>query len=291
MVLALTLPPPAPCVFTVDVEDWYHILAAPGTPPLEHWAAMAPRIEQSLPRLLDLLDESSTRATFFFLGWMAERYPGLVRETRRRGHEVAAHGYAHRLVYELTEEEFVLDAERTRKLLEEITGTRVIGYRAAGFSVTPRTPWFWEALARAGYLYDSSIFPATRAHGGFPGAEERPHEIAGTHGTIREFPISVTRILGRPVCLFGGGYLRLCPHALLAARARRLQRDGRPVILYLHPREIDPDAPRLALSPWRRFKSYVNLRGTETKVRRLLAEFEFVTLAELMTRVPDGGKT
>jgi polysaccharide deacetylase family protein (PEP-CTERM system associated) len=277
-------------VFTVDVEDWYHILASPGTPPVERWASMPSRIEYSLPRLLDILDEAGKRATFFFLGWIAQRHPGLVRETRARGHEIAAHGYRHRLVYEMSEHEFSEDAVRTRELLEDISGAGVTGYRAAGFSVTPRTPWFWEALARAGYSYDSSIFPAHRAHGGFPGADLRPHEVTVAHGIIREFPISVTRILGRPVCLFGGGYLRLSPYRWMAGRARRLQSEGQPVIFYLHPREIDPDSPRLRLCPWRRFKAYVNLRGTEVKVRRLLAEFEFVTFAQWLARRPAAGE-
>jgi len=251
---------------------------------------MPARIMHSLPRLLDILDESGTRATFFFLGWLARRHPDLVRETQRRGHEIAAHGYAHRLVYELSESEFHDDARMTRELLEEISGARVLGYRAAGFSVTPRTPWFWDALVRAGYAYDSSIFPAGRAHGGFAGAPERPHAVAAEHGRIQEFPVSVTPILGRPVCLFGGAYLRLCPYPLLVQRARRLQLERQPVIFYLHPREVDPDGPRLALGPWRRFKTYVNLRGTATKVRRLLAEFPFITFAEWMTRLPDDGK-
>jgi polysaccharide deacetylase family protein (PEP-CTERM system associated) len=271
-----------PCVLSIDVEDWYHILAAPQSPPVETWATLPGEIERHLPRVLDLLAEAGRQATFFFLGWIARRHPDLVRATSDAGHEIASHGQLHRLVYELTEAEFVNDAVTARKLLEDLTGQPVLGYRAAGFSVTRGTPWFWAALRRAGYAYDSSLFPASRGHGGISGATAAPHEVTTPEGRIWEFPVSVTPILGRPVCLFGGGYLRLSPYSLMAARARRLQARGQPVIFYLHPRELDPDARRLPLGPYRRFKSYVNVRGTEAKVRRLLREFSFTTFAQLL---------
>jgi polysaccharide deacetylase family protein (PEP-CTERM system associated) len=272
-----------PCVFSVDVEDWFHILDTPRAPGAAEWESLPAEIDRHLPRVLELLSNADRRATFFFLGWIARRFPGLVRATRALGHEIASHGHLHRLAYEMTRQEFSRDAEDARKLIEDLSGGPVQGYRAAGFSVTARTPWFWDALTEAGYAYDSSLFPAARGHGGMPGATTVPHPVKVRSGVIWEFPVSVTPILGLPVCVFGGGYLRLSPYRLVASRARRLQAQGQPVIFYLHPRELDAAASRLPLGPVRRFKSYVNVAGTESKVKRLLGDFSFVTFAEMLT--------
>jgi polysaccharide deacetylase family protein (PEP-CTERM system associated) len=269
-------------VLSVDVEDWFHILDV-GGPELESWSELPSHVEKGFRRLLELLAAHDTQVTCFFLGWVAERRPDLVREAAAAGHEIASHGYAHRLVFEMTPAEFRADAERARCVLEDITATPVTGYRAASFSLTENTPWFYEELAAAGYRYDSSLFPATRGHGGIPGGRMDPHRVQLESGRpMIEFPISVATVLGRPFCFFGGGYLRLSPYWLLRRMGRRVLAEGRPLVFYVHPREMDPAAPRLSMPPYRRFKSYVNLRGTDRKIEKLLRDFHVGPFRDLL---------
>lgn len=265
------------CIFTIDVEDWFHILDLPSTPDIGEWDSLPSRVEINFVRLLDILAEYDVVATCFFLGWIAERFPHLVREAVHRGHEIASHGYAHRLVYRMNRAEFYEDAVRSRKTLEDIAGSAIAGYRATGFSTTEQTPWFFETVRGAGYSYDSTVFPAARGHGGMKSGALAPHTIATPRGSLVEFPISVSPLLGRPMCFFGGGYLRLFPYPLIRRMAISVLQCNRPVIFYVHPREIDPEHPRLPMGAWRRFKSYVNLTTTERKVRNLLSDFEFTT--------------
>lgn len=274
---------PPQVIFTVDVEDWYHILDVPSTPRMEDWAQLPSRVEANLRRLLDLFSDKGAHVTCFFLGWVAERYPHLVKECVRRGHEIASHGWAHRLVYEMSREEFQEDARKSREVLEDLAGTSVRGYRASGFSVTEQTPWFFEELARAGYGYDSSVFPAARSHGGMANGKRAPYQIALNGKHLVEVPVSVADLAGKPMCFFGGGYLRLFPYSLIRKKARQVLDAGRPVVFYIHPREIDPDHPRLPMSRSRRFKSYVNLHQTETKIRRILEEFPVTTFREFLS--------
>jgi polysaccharide deacetylase family protein (PEP-CTERM system associated) len=275
-------------VLTVDVEEWFHVLDV-GGPTETAWASLPSRVEGSFRRLLELLAARGTRATCFFLGWVGERYPGLVREAAAAGHEIASHGYAHRLVYEMTPAAFREDAVRARRVLEDAAGTEVAGFRAPGFSVTARTPWFFEELAAAGYRYDSSVFPAARGHGGLPGAPCAPYEVPLSGGrTVMEFPVTVARWGPGRLCLFGGGYLRLFPYWMIRSAARRVRREGRPVVFYVHPREIDPGHPRLPMPAHRRWRSYVNLHTTEAKLARLTADFPLVTFRELLALAPGG---
>jgi polysaccharide deacetylase family protein (PEP-CTERM system associated) len=271
-------------IFSVDVEDWFHILDVPSTPALAVWDSLPSRVEANFHHLLDLFSQKRVRVTCFFLGWVGERFPQLVREAVSRGHEIGSHGYAHRLVYQMTREQFREDALRSRMLLEDIGGVPVHGYRSAGFSTTEQTPWFFDELVAVGYQYDSSVFPATREHGGMRTASRLPH-IAGDGGRpIIEFPITVANIGFRNMCFFGGGYLRLFPYWLIRRMARRVLNAGLPVVFYVHPREIDPSHPRLPMSLRRRFKSYVNLRHTEDKIRRILDEFPVTTFQRFLTR-------
>jgi polysaccharide deacetylase family protein (PEP-CTERM system associated) len=269
-------------IFSVDVEDWFHILDLPSTPPLSAWPALPSRVESNFFRLLDLFSAHRAHVTCFFLGWVGERFPDLVREAAARGHEIASHGYAHRLVYEMTRREFVEDATHARRLLEDIAGCPVIGYRSAGFSVTAETQWFFDALAESGYLYDSSVFPAPRGHGGLRRSRREPHRLVTGNSSILEFPISVADLAGKAICFFGGGYLRIFPYALIRRMGRRVLAEGRPVIFYIHPREIDPGHPRLPMSLPRRFKSYVNLKSTEDKVTRILRDFPLTTFRDFV---------
>jgi polysaccharide deacetylase family protein (PEP-CTERM system associated) len=271
------------CVFSVDVEDWFHILDLPGTPPLTQWAALPSRVEKNFLRLLDILDEANAKVTCFFLAWVAQRFPHLVKEAAKRGHEVASHGYAHLLASHMTASGFCRDAKKSKSILEDVIGQPIYGYRAAGFSVTESTHWFFDKLIEAGYLYDSSVFPARRAHGGLRNGHRGPHVIAGRSGEIIEFPMTVEPVFGAPMCFFGGGYLRLFPYAMMKHMAKRVLANGLPVIFYVHPREIDPGQPRLPMNLKRRFKSYVNLGATEQKIRRILTDFDITSFQNLLS--------
>ena len=269
-------------VFSVDVEDWFHILDIPNAPRIDEWGQLPSRVENNFLKLLDIFDEERVQVTCFFLGWIGEKYPDLVREAATRGHEVASHGYAHRLVFEQTCAEFGEDVRRSRLLLEDIAGVSVLGYRAPGFSTTKQTPWFFDILAEVGYQYDSSVFPAPRGHGGMREGRREPHRI-GKDQNLIEIPISVADLLGKPMCFFGGGYLRVFPYWLISRMSKQVLAEGRPVVFYIHPREIDPSHPRLPMSRRRQFKSYVNLENTETKVRRVLRDFPVTTFKNLIT--------
>ena len=272
-------------IVSVDVEDWFHILGVPSTPPIEQWDALPSTVERNFRSLLDLFDEKDAHVTCFFLGWVARRYPHLVREACDRGHEIASHGFAHRLVFEQTADEFYQDALTARKVLEDIAGQPVFGYRCSGFSVTVDTPWFFDKLVEAGYRYDSSIFPAPRGHGGMASRPD-PHMRLGESGALMEFPITVVDVLGRKLCFFGGGYLRLFPWTVIRRMTARVLDEGRPVVFYLHPREIDTDHPRLPMSAARRFKSYVNLKTTEVKLRHILDEFDVTSFDRFIAENP-----
>ncbi|HVP57234.1 MAG TPA: XrtA system polysaccharide deacetylase, partial [bacterium] len=269
-------------IFSVDVEDWFHILDTQGSPRLDQWDTYPSRLERNLLALLDILSQKRIHATCFVLGWVGERFPGLVAEIKQRGHEIGSHGYAHALVYQMTAEEFVQDARKSKAILEDVIGAPVMGYRAPGFSVTPQVPWFFEKLVEAGYLYDSSVFPARRAHGGMPTEQYSPHWVVTPSGRLFEFPVTVVRLLGMRLCLFGGGYLRMTPYSMMKSMARRVLADGRPVVYYIHPRDLDPDQPRLPIGPLRRFKSYVNLGSTAGKIARLVADEELTTFARYL---------
>ncbi|HTS71006.1 MAG TPA: XrtA system polysaccharide deacetylase [Terriglobia bacterium] len=269
-------------VFTVDVEDWFHILDVPSTPPLEQWASLPSRVERNFHTLLDLFDAKRARTTCFFLGWIADRFPHLVKAAAQRGHEVASHGYAHQLVRTMTRQEFHEDIVRSKKLLEDLTGAPILGYRAPGFSLTRRTAWLFEELLAAGYVYDSSLFPAKRGHGGDASFSRLPTLWGEGNRTLIEFPVTVTDLAGCGVCLFGGGYLRFFPYPLIRHRARALLAAGQPIVYYIHPREIDPTHPRLPMNPYRRFKSYYNLNSTWTKVSRILDDFQVSTFRDLL---------
>src|SRR6266568_827773 len=195
------------CIFSVDVEDWFHILDVPAAPEIDSWSRLPSRVEANFRHLLDLFSEQGKQVTCFFVGWIAERFPHLVREAVARGHEIASHGYAHRLAYSMTAKEFRADALRSRLLLEDISGSPVIGYRAPGFSSTEAIPWFFPELCAAGYLYDSSVFPARRGHGGNPNSPVGPHFVAGE--AMIELPASVAELGPTTKCFFGGGSLRL----------------------------------------------------------------------------------
>jgi polysaccharide deacetylase family protein (PEP-CTERM system associated) len=271
-------------VFSVDVEEWFHILDVPSTPALAEWPALPSRVEASFRSMLEVFSEKKVRTTLFFLAWVVERYPHLVREAVEGGHEIASHGYAHELVYRQDRATFSADITKAKDIIEQAAGVAVKGYRAPGFSVTSETPWFFDAVAEAGYAYDSSVFPGERGHGGLPGALAVPHVVPTASGDLVEFPVSLSSMLGRPMYFFGGGYLRFFPYSLMLSKAKDVLKEGRPVVFYLHPREVDPEHPRLPMSAKRNFMTYHNLRSTMPKMRRLFDDLPMTTFGELMEK-------
>lgn len=267
-------------ILTIDVEDWFHILDIDAEPTMETWDTYPSRVEYNFLRLLDIMDETETKSTCFFLGWIAQRFPRLVIEAKNRGHEIASHGCSHQLIYKQTRAEFLYDIQTAKQQIEEKAQCPVIGYRAPGFSITNATPWAMEALWEAGYSFDSSIFPAVRCHGGIKNAQTKPHPLSLPNGILLEYPITVTSFFGKRYCFSGGGYFRFFPYHWIARETRKLNRKGLPVICYLHPRDIDPDQPRLPMSTIRRFKCYINLQHTVEKLRRYLLDFTFTSIAK-----------
>ena len=261
-------------IFSVDVEDWFHILDVPSAPPISEWDSLPSCVEGNFMRMLDIFSEKQVKITCFVLGWVAQRFPHLVKEAALRGHEIASHGYSHRLTYQLSRKQFYEDIFRTRTILEDLIGTQVFGYRAPSFSTTE---WFFETVAEAGYCYDASVFPAVREHGGNPNHVREPHVMTLKNAVLFEFPTSVCDILGKAMCFAGGGYLRILPLPVIQHMSRKVIRSGNPVVFYIHPREIDPHHPRLPMNGRRRFKCYVNLDTTEFKLSHILDEFPVTT--------------
>lgn len=260
---------------TIDIEEWFNILDDQAVPAFSSWDGLEARLPRNMERILAILDEYKVKATMFWLGWAAEKNPALVRKCMKAGHEIASHGYGHLLAYEAGREIFREDMLHGKKIIEDITGKEVVGFRAAGFGTTSDTPWFFDEIRSAGFLYDSSVFPATRGHGGITDFKVEPHEINTSSGTLLEIPQSVVEIFGKRMSFFGGGYLRIAPVFLIKWGMGKLQEAGLPAVIYVHPREVDPEHPRLPLKLHRQFKSYVNLNSTVPKLRWLCENYKF----------------
>lgn len=269
---------------TVDVEDYFQVSALEGAVARDQWDAQPSRVVRNTTRILDLLDERGLKATFFVLGWVAERFPALVKDIHQRGHEVASHGFSHRLVYTQTPEVFHEETRRSKLLLEDQIGAPVRGYRAASYSVTRASLWALDSLISLGFEYDSSIFPVRHDRYGIPDAPRLPHVLRRpSGGSIVEFPLSAANLLGYRLPAAGGGYFRLYPYWMTRALLRQIERDTRqPFIFYLHPWEIDPDQPRLPASALSRFRHYNNLDRCEDRLKQLLADFRFGTVDQAL---------
>jgi len=268
-----------PNALTVDVEDYFQVTALAPSIHRDSWISRESRVVGNTQKLLAIFEEFDVRGTFFVLGWVAERYPQLIRDIAARGHEIACHGYSHRLVYEQSPGEFYQETHRAKNLLQDITGSAVLGYRAASYSIVRESLWALDILVELGFVYDSSIFPVRHDRYGIHDAERAPHRMATPTGkSIVEWPLATARILGFRLPVAGGGYFRLFPYGLsrwgLASINRR---ELRPFIFYLHPWEIDPAQPRVSASWLSRFRHYTNLGKCEERLRRLLAEFRFST--------------
>ena len=271
---------------TIDVEDYFQVTAFEKHVKREDWDTYPFRVGHNTQRILDMLDEFNTRATFFVLGWVARRVPALVKEIHHRGHEIACHGYGHQLVYRLSPEIFRQDVATARTILEDICGDKVNGYRAPSYSITNQSLWAFDILIEEGFTYDSSIFPVIHDTYGIPDADRFPGSIICKSGTIREFPLTTlpVRIAGREhrLPIAGGGYLRLFPPGLIRHGIEKINRhENQPTVIYFHPWEIDPDQPRIKSSCKSRFRHYLNLHKTEGRIRKLLAEFKFSTMSNV----------
>lgn len=270
------------CV-TIDVEDYFQVETMRPFVEYDDWESHELRVERNVGKLFELLDTYDVKATFFFLGWNADRLPHVVREAQRLGHEVACHGYGHRMVYEQGPGEFRQDVRRAKGILEDIIGEKVIGYRAPTFSITERTLWALDILAEEGFKYDSSIFPVRHDRYGFRGWSRYIENVKLRNGSsIIEAPPVTVRLFGQNFPAAGGGYFRLAPLWLTSWAIRRMNAEGHPAILYLHPWELDPDQPRFPLPPLARFRHYVNLASTERKLCRLLAAGSFTRLRDIL---------
>ena len=273
--------------FSVDVEDWYQVSDFEEIVEFSAWRWYESRVIANTERTLALLDEAGVRATFFILAWNVHRHPELPRMISAAGHEIGSHGYSHGLAYEMGQEPFRRDVERSKKLLEDITGTPVVGYRAPSFSITTRSLWALDVLLDLGFQYDSSIFPVRDTLYGIPGARRFPFPITRNGRTLTEFPMSTVRYAGRTLPVGGGAYLRLLPYWYTRWGLRRLERERRSAILYVHPWELDPDQPRVRVRGKRGLSThYYRLRTTEGKLRQLLSDFRFAPVAQVLQLAP-----
>lgn len=276
-------------VMTIDVEDYFQVSAFAPHIPRSEWPQRECRVEANVDRILALLDETGTQATFFTLGWIAERYPQLVRTIARAGHEVASHGYGHQRASEQSEVEFRDDVVRAKRLLEDLCGVEVRGYRAPSFSIGKHNLWAFDCLARAGYQYSSSIYPIRHDHYGFPDAPRFAHAVGG----LVEVPATTIRAFGRNWPASGGGYFRLLPYAVSRWMIRRVNAvDGQSAVFYFHPWEVDPGQPRIpGIGARTRFRHYLNLHRMESRLRCLLADFRWGRMDRALPGLARGAGT
>jgi polysaccharide deacetylase family protein (PEP-CTERM system associated) len=263
-----------------DIEEHFQVSAFDSPMRRRHWEQFESRVVRNTHKVLELLAMHDARATFFILGWVAERHPDLVRDLARDGHEIASHGYAHEMIMNQTPEQFREDVRKAKVILEDIIGKPVLGYRAPSFTITPETAWTLRVLVEEGYLYDSSIVPIFHDRYGFPGSDPRPHRLATTAGSLWEVPPSTASVFGLRLPAAGGGYLRVYPFAFFRWLLKRAEAQGHPLVLYCHPWELDPEQPRMNGSWVSQFRHYINLHKTKDRLTMLLAEFAFAPIRE-----------
>lgn len=264
-------------ILTFDIEDWYHFLEHRSTRTPNQWSAFEPRVRQNTFRILDFLDRSGQKATFFIIGWIAEKNPGMVNEIASAGHQVGLHSYGHQLIWQQSRQEFRQDLLKNIGILEDQLGKKVDIYRAPGFSIKKHNTYAFEVMAEAGITTDASIFPALRAHGGMPDFPYNVPCLVQSGGvTLKEFPVSYNHIAGFRTVLSGGGYFRFWPYFLIHS----LTRKSPYVMSYFHPRDFDISQPLLRdLSPYRRFRAYYGLGHSLEKLEQWISDFTFTDLA------------
>lgn len=263
-------------ILTFDIEEWFHLLDNESTKTINEWKNYEIRIHANMERIFNILDKTNTKATFFCLGWIAETYPEVIKEIVSRGYEIGTHTRMHQLVYDQTPSEFEKDMEHSVKTLEDITGKKVKYFRAPGFSITENEKWAFEILVNNGIEVDCSIFPAPRAHGGFPSYQQPIPSILKYNGIeLKELPVNYISLAGKSIIFSGGGYFRLFPYSFI----KNWTRKSPYVMSYLHPRDFDAHQPVIKeLSLPRKFKSYVGLKEASQKLEKWLTDFEFVDI-------------
>ena len=269
---------------TIDVEEWFQVAALSPYIDRDSWERLESRVETKTRRLLQILAAHNVKATFFILGWIAERHPQLVRDIAGLGHEIACHGFSHELIYRQTPEQFRSETRRAKQVLENIVGVPVEGYRAATYSITGRSLWALDILIAEGFRYDSSIFPVRHPQYGIPGSVRFPHVLtAPSGGQIIEFPLSTARIFGASIPVAGGGYFRQFPYVYTKLGLHSINLlERKPAIFYLHPWELDPEQPRIEVSLPARVRHYHNLEKTEARLNLLLRDFRFTTVQQVL---------
>jgi len=264
----------------VDLEEYFQVHAFSGVVGPEEWDIIPSRLEESTLRLLDLLERSNNTATFFALGWVADRHPDLLRRISRAGHEIASHGYGHQRLTDMSPDAFRDDLRRSKRSLEAVTGKPVLGYRAPTFSLVPGTDWAFDILIDEGFVYDSSLFPIRRAGYGYAGVNPYVHEIHRPGGRLLEIPMTTTVVAGARLPAAGGGWFRQLPYGLTKSGFRRCERLGEPGMFYIHPWELDPEQPRIPVPFLQRVRHYRGLRRIENRLERLLRDFSFSSVQE-----------
>ena len=276
-------------VLSVDVEDYFQVEAFAGLVDRKGWDKWPSRVVANTHRVLDLFDRHNAKGTFFFVGWVAERFPHLVREVQSRGHELACHSYWHRTVYSLTPDEFRNDTQQAKQVIEDATGVAVNGYRAPSWSITKSCLWALDILAEEGFTYDSSIYPIHHDLYGVPGAQRFPYTHACANElTLREFPPATLRFLGTNFPAAGGGYLRIFPSAFTELAFRTFEKNGEQVVVYLHPWELDPEQPRIRGPLKSRVRHYTNLKHMHTKLDIVLSRHKFQPFKDVLAEEAAG---
>ena len=271
--------------FTVDVEEYFQVRALRSAVSRDDWLSRPSRVARSTEDLLLTLERHGVKGTFFVLGWIAKYHPEVVRIIARGGHEIASHGFWHEQVTAMEPAEFLDDVRSAKSQLEDVAGVPVLGYRAPSFSIVPGWEWAFDVLIEAGYRYDSSLFPIRRRGYGYPSAQRAPHIIQRPNGELAEFPMAITTILSYPVPAAGGGYLRQFPLAIVRRAFREASERGESATFYIHPWEIDPEQPRLAVSRLNQIRHYRGLTSALERVEQLLGEFSFGTIASCLPKV------
>jgi polysaccharide deacetylase family protein (PEP-CTERM system associated) len=271
-------------IMSVDVEEWFHIpTGLDNILPIDQWDQATQRVQEVIPQLLDLFDKNKVKSTFFFLGWIAEKHPNLVKETLRRGHEIATHGYSHRLIYNQTSKEFNEDVYRAKSIIENLTGRPVLGYRAPGFSITPETEWAFDILMEQGFRYDSSIFPGERFLGHHNNFNKEPVIVTSGGREIIEFPQTLVDFGLFRFSFFGGGYFRLFPAFFIKMMSGIIIKNKRPLIFYIHPRDIDTLQPKLHYPLLKEIRHYINISKTEEKLNSITQSLRFSSFEHVMS--------
>jgi polysaccharide deacetylase family protein (PEP-CTERM system associated) len=279
----LTSSAPIINALSFDIEDWFHMVEIDAVSEPRQWDTLPSIVERYTELILQTVDDAHVKATFFMLGWIADRHPRLVRLIADRGHELATHSFWHRKVYELKPDEFRDDLRQSIDAIEAAGGKRVLGFRAPSFSITPGSEWAFDAMHEVGLKYDASLFPAPRGHGGYP-CPPGIHSFTKTPSgkPMPELPMSVMRLGPKSLAFSGGGYLRLLPSWLIRRGFAQLHAQGRPVVVYLHPRDFAADCPRVPMPLKRKFKCYVGLSSTLGKFQMMLRNYKFDTCANIM---------